>query len=73
MIKNKTTYVELSNKSNGVNFTTKELKRVNENYKETSAEYSKKQSALVKEVISIAGAFLSIILYIPLDVIVLTS
>lgn len=50
-------YIELTNKSNGVFFTTKALKRLNDEYKDFTANYAKKQNSLVKEVISIAGAF----------------
>ena len=54
-------YIELTNKSNGVFFTTKHLKTLNDENKELLASYTKKQNSLVKEVISIAGASLALL------------
>lgn len=53
-IKNKSKYIELINKANGVHFTTKTLKGLNDDYKDLSKNYEKKQSSLVKEVVAIA-------------------
>jgi DNA mismatch repair protein MSH2 len=54
-IKNKKGYIELKNQTNGVHFTTKTLKSLNDDYRDLTKQYEKKQSSLVKEVISIAG------------------
>ncbi|KAM0746141.1 putative DNA mismatch repair protein MSH2 [Meredithblackwellia eburnea MCA 4105] len=56
-IKNKSRYSELGSKSNGVHFTTKTLKRLNDEYKDLNKAYEKKQNSLVKEVISIAASY----------------
>jgi DNA mismatch repair ATPase MutS len=55
VIKNKKNYIELKSQTNGVHFTTKDLKALNEEYKDVTKDYEKKQSSLVKEVIQIAG------------------
>ncbi|BGP19387.1 MSH2 protein [Rhodosporidiobolus nylandii] len=60
-IKNKKTYVELRNQTTGVYFTTKTLKSLNEDYKEVTKEYEKKQSGLVKEVIQIAASYCEVL------------
>jgi DNA mismatch repair protein MSH2 len=54
-IKNKKAYIELKSQTNGVHFTTKDLKALNDDYKDVTKDYEKKQSSLVKEVIQIAG------------------
>lgn len=45
----------MTNKSNGIFFTTKALKVLNDDYKDLNSKYEKKQNSLVKEVIAIAG------------------
>lgn len=54
-IKGKKGYIELKNQTNGMFFTTKTLKALNEENSVLKKEYDKKQSMLVKEVIAIAG------------------
>lgn len=54
-IKGKKGYIELRNQTNGMYFTTKTLKALNEEKTVLKKEYDKKQSTLVKEVITIAG------------------
>lgn len=54
-IKGKKGYIELRNQTNGMYFTTKTLKALNEEKIVLKKEYDKKQSTLVKEVITIAG------------------
>ncbi|SCV69244.1 BQ2448_2264 [Microbotryum intermedium] len=56
-IKNKKAYIELKNQTNGVHFTTKQLKSLNDDHKDLTKQYEKKQSALVKEVIAIAASY----------------
>ncbi|SGY74910.1 BQ5605_C005g03387 [Microbotryum silenes-dioicae] len=56
-IKNKKGYIELKNQTNGVHFTTKQLKSLNDDHKDLTKQYEKKQSALVKEVIAIAASY----------------
>lgn len=56
VIKNKKAYIELKSQTNGVHFTTKDLKALNDDYKDVTKEYEKTQGGLVKEVIQIAGA-----------------
>lgn len=55
-IKGKKGYIELKNTSQGVYFTTKTLKGLNDDHKDVNKQYERKQSSLVKEVIGIAGA-----------------
>lgn len=55
-IKNKKGFIELKSQTNGVHFTTKQLKSLNDDYRDLSKAYDKKQSGLVKDVIQIAGA-----------------
>lgn len=54
-IKGKKGYIELANRQNGCFFTTKDLKRLNEEYADLAATYERKQSTLAKEVVNIAG------------------
>ncbi|GAA5995539.1 hypothetical protein JCM5350_004028 [Sporobolomyces pararoseus] len=60
-IKNKKRYIELKNQTNGVHFTTKQLKELVEEHREVTKEYSKKQSSLVKEVIGIASSYCEVL------------
>ncbi|GAA6064732.1 hypothetical protein JCM10212_000403 [Sporobolomyces blumeae] len=60
-IKNKKNYIELKNQTNGVHFTTKELKALVEEYRDCQKEYEKKQSSLVKEVIGIAASYCEVL------------
>lgn len=55
-IKNKKGYIELKSQTNGVHFTTKPLKSLNEEHRNINKAYEKKQSGLVKDVIGIAGS-----------------
>ncbi|KAA1117472.1 MutS-like protein [Puccinia graminis f. sp. tritici] len=55
VIRSKKTYIELSNRNNGCHFTTKTLKELNNELKDLTQKYQRKQSSLVKEVVSIAG------------------
>jgi DNA mismatch repair protein MSH2 len=54
-IRHKRQYVEMANRNNGVYFRTNKLKDLNSDYKDLTTAYDRKQSSLVKEVISIAG------------------
>lgn len=47
-------YIELGTVKSGVYFTTKTLKSLATEYQETSEEYQRTQSGLVKEVVNIA-------------------
>ncbi|GAA5986604.1 hypothetical protein JCM11641_005164 [Rhodosporidiobolus odoratus] len=60
-IKNKKGYIELKNMTSGVHFTTKTLKRLNEDYRSITKDYEKKQSSLVKEVIQIAASYCEVL------------
>ncbi|GAA5832087.1 hypothetical protein JCM11251_002814 [Rhodosporidiobolus azoricus] len=60
-IKNKRGYIELKSQSSGVFFTTKQLKSLNEDYRDVTKEYEKKQSSLVKEVIQIAASYCEVL------------
>ena len=55
-------YIELTSKSNGVLFTTKALRTLVTEHKDLQTKYDRKQSVLVKEVISIAGSFCILLL-----------
>ncbi len=55
MIHNKKKFIELGTIKSGLYFTTKTLKELATDYKETTEAYSRCQSGLVKEVVSIAG------------------
>ncbi|KAK4702829.1 DNA mismatch repair protein MSH2, partial [Phenoliferia sp. Uapishka_3] len=57
VIKGKSKYSELTSKANGVIFTTKTMRTLNDDYKDLTKSYEKKQSTLVKEVISIAASY----------------
>ncbi|KAI5480523.1 DNA mismatch repair protein MSH2 [Pseudohyphozyma bogoriensis] len=56
-IKGNKKYIELTSKTNGVFFTTKSLKSLNDDYRDLTKSYEKKQASLVKEVISIAASY----------------
>lgn len=56
VLRNRKGYIELSNRNNGTHFTTKLLKELNNEQKDLTTKYERKQSSLVKEVIAIAGA-----------------
>lgn len=60
-IKEKSKYIELINKSNGVSFTTAKLKTINIDNKQLTIAYEKKQKDLVKEVIAIASSYGSVL------------
>ncbi|GAA5886475.1 hypothetical protein JCM6882_001648 [Rhodosporidiobolus microsporus] len=60
-IKNKKGYIELKSQTNGVHFTTKQLKSLNEEFRDVTKEYEKKQSSLVKEVIQIAASYCEVL------------
>jgi hypothetical protein len=47
-------YIELGTVKSGVYFTTKKLKALSTDHQETTHEYQRTQSGLVKEVVSIA-------------------
>ena len=53
-IHNKRGYIELSTQKGGTFFTTKDLKELSSDYADITKEYARKQSDLVKEVLSIA-------------------
>lgn len=57
VIKNNRAYIELKNQTNGVYFTTKQLKSLNDDYQELDKQYQRKQASLVKEVINIAASY----------------
>lgn len=50
-------YTELSTIKAGAYFTTKTLKELATEYKETAEQYQRTQSGLVKEVVNIAGGW----------------
>ncbi|BGP57733.1 hypothetical protein JCM8202_002386 [Rhodotorula sphaerocarpa] len=60
-IKGKKGYIELKNQTNGMFFTTKTLKALNEENSVLKKEYDKKQSMLVKEVIAIAASYCEVL------------
>ncbi|GAA5858048.1 hypothetical protein JCM8547_006678 [Rhodosporidiobolus lusitaniae] len=60
-IKSKKNYIELQNKTNGCHFTTRDLKSLNEEYRDVTKDYEKKQSSLVKEVIQIAASYCEVL------------
>ncbi|PLW57797.1 hypothetical protein PCANC_01430, partial [Puccinia coronata f. sp. avenae] len=60
-IRSKKNYIELSNRNNGCHFTTKTLKELNNQLKDLTQKYQRKQSSLVKEVISIAASYCPIL------------
>ncbi|GAA6030957.1 hypothetical protein JCM8097_008956 [Rhodosporidiobolus ruineniae] len=60
-IKNKKAYIELKSQTNGVHFTTKALKELNEEYTDVTKQYEKKQTSLVKEVIQIAASYCEVL------------
>ncbi|GAA5875064.1 hypothetical protein JCM3774_003418 [Rhodotorula dairenensis] len=60
-IKGKKGYIELRNQTNGMYFTTKTLKSLNDEKSVLKKEYDKKQSMLVKEVISIAASYCEVL------------
>ncbi|KAF8880020.1 DNA mismatch repair protein MutS [Infundibulicybe gibba] len=51
------TYIDLGTTKSGVFFTTKTLKRLAEEFKDLSQNYSRTQSGLVKEVVNIASTY----------------
>lgn len=53
-------YTEIGQTKSGVFFRTHTLKRLAEDYTEFSQSYSRTQSGLVKEIVSIAGTFYSL-------------
>ncbi|BGO94891.1 hypothetical protein NBRC10512_006153 [Rhodotorula toruloides] len=61
VIRNKKNYIELKNQTNGMYFTTKALKQLNDEYRDCTKEYEKKQSQLVKEVIQIASSYCEVL------------
>jgi len=60
-IRSKKNYIELSNRNNGCHFTTKALKELNNQLKDLTQKYQRKQSSLVKEVVSIAASYCPIL------------
>ncbi|PPQ65114.1 hypothetical protein CVT24_003005 [Panaeolus cyanescens] len=50
-------YIELGTSKTGVYFATRTLKQLAEDFKETSAAYSRTQSSIVKEVVNIASTY----------------
>ncbi|TNY21324.1 muts domain V-domain-containing protein [Rhodotorula diobovata] len=60
-IKNKKGFIELKSQTNGVHFTTKQLKSLNDDYRDLSKAYDKKQSGLVKDVIQIAASYCEVL------------
>ncbi|GAA5902264.1 hypothetical protein JCM8208_007244 [Rhodotorula glutinis] len=60
-IKNKKGYIELKSQTNGVHFTTKPLKSLNEEHRNINKAYEKKQSGLVKDVIGIAASYCEVL------------
>jgi DNA mismatch repair protein MSH2 len=60
-------YIELGTTKSGVFFTTKKLKRLAEDFAELSQSYTRTQSGLVKEVVSIACMFIFLSLACPPD------
>lgn len=55
VISKKSKYISLMTKTNGTLFTTKTLRGLVSEHKDMQAKYDKKQNALVKEVVAIAG------------------
>lgn len=55
------TYPELGTLKSGVFFTTRKLKTLSTQFSETTAEYKKKQSKLVGEIVAIAGRYMRLI------------
>lgn len=60
-IRAKKDYIELSNRNNGCHFTTKLLKELNNDLKELTQKYQRKQNSLVKEVVKIAASYCPIL------------
>ncbi|KAG0140558.1 hypothetical protein CROQUDRAFT_665038 [Cronartium quercuum f. sp. fusiforme G11] len=60
-IRAKKNYIELSNRNNGCHFTTKLLKELNNDLKELTTKYQRKQNSLVKEVVKIAASYCPIL------------
>ncbi|KAM0786928.1 hypothetical protein ACM66B_002350 [Microbotryomycetes sp. NB124-2] len=56
-IKNKKGFFELRNSTQGLHFTTKAMRELNNEYSDLSKEYDRKQSSLVKEVVTIAASY----------------
>lgn len=56
VINKKSKYTSLATKGNGTLFTTKNLRNLVSDHKDLQAKYDKRQNALVKEVVAIAGA-----------------
>ncbi|GAA94508.1 uncharacterized protein L969DRAFT_91533 [Mixia osmundae IAM 14324] len=56
-LKGKPGYIDLANKTNGLTFTTKKLKALNEDQQDCKESYTRKQSSLVKEVVAIAASY----------------
>lgn len=54
MLNKNSKYIDLATIKSGVFFTTKTLKELANDYQETTEMYSRTQSGLVKEVVSIA-------------------
>ncbi|GJN93057.1 hypothetical protein Rhopal_006102-T1 [Rhodotorula paludigena] len=60
-IKNKKGYIELKSQTNGVHFTTKALKGLNDEHGDLTKQYEKTQSQLVKQVIQIAASYCEVL------------
>ncbi|MBW0485756.1 hypothetical protein O181_025471 [Austropuccinia psidii MF-1] len=60
-IRSKKNYIELSHRNNGCHFTTQNLKELNNELKDLSQKYQRKQSSLVKEVVNIAASYCPIL------------
>ncbi|KAK4052821.1 MSH2 protein [Microbotryomycetes sp. JL201] len=56
-IKNKKGFFELRNSTQGLHFTTKTMRDLNNEYSDLSKEYDRKQGSLVKEVVNIAASY----------------
>lgn len=54
-------YIELGTTKSGVFFTTRDLKDLATDYKESSDQYAKTQRGLVKEIVNIAGKLVALL------------
>ncbi|KAG8902921.1 MutS-like protein [Tulasnella sp. 403] len=61
LISNKRGYHELSTQKGGVFFTTSDLRELSKRYSDTTDEYQRMQSNLVKEVIAIAATYIPVL------------
>ncbi|KAG8985310.1 MutS-like protein [Tulasnella sp. 427] len=61
VIQNKRGYSELSTQKGGVFFTTTDLRDLSKRFADTTAQYQRMQSSLVKEVISIATTYIPVL------------